>query len=379
MIGIARETFTIIGAGIAGLTAALCLHQQGFHCRIFEKNSCLSGDGAGIQITPNAFHVLASLDLAESVLKSAHAAQSISIKNANTSDIIVSMPVSGEFKSQFDAPYLVIHRADLAKILFDACLSKGIPIEFSSTIIPSTVAGPLIGADGVWSDTRTVVNGLPPVFSGRVAYRALIKARSGEDFRHHHDVTAHLGPGAHLVYYPLHKGQTLNVVCLAKGEQRATHWSTSVSADEVKACLSDWHPTILHLVNRADDWSRWPIYTVPNESAWSRNETVLIGDAAHAIVPFLAQGGAMAIEDAAVLADAIAAYPHTNKAFQSFEHIRRRRVSNVAKEAAANGERYHWSGIKAHIRNLGLSAMGGERLLKRYTWIYGWRAPQIRD
>ncbi len=369
---------TIVGAGIAGLTTALCLHQRGITSKIIEKRPALGNEGAGIQITPNAFHVLAGLGLGDTFKQRAHASQAVTLRVSSSHREIVQMPLGEPFARRHDAPYLVVHRADLMAILYKACNKAGIPIHFGETFNDEQADTPVIGADGVWSTTRQRIGNVEAEFSNRIAFRAIIDAENGEAFDKTHDVTVTFGPKAHFVYYPLKGGKQLNLVCLVQSEQNAqveNRWSAPAKSSDVLSHLPNWSSTIKTLIKRTNEWQRWPLYTVAPENPWTNNNTALVGDAAHAMVPFVAQGGAMAIEDAAVLAHAIATQPDTSSAFKAYENAQKTRVTKVWHEATANGKRYHMSGLAAIARNLGLKAIGGERMANRYNWIYDWRPP----
>lgn len=369
---------TIVGAGIAGLTTALCLHKRGIVSRIIEKRPSLADEGAGIQITPNAFHVLTQLGLGETFKQRAHTTQAVTLRNSRSHREIVQMPLGEAFAKRHDAPYLVVHRADLMAILHEACEDAGIPINFGETLGDEHTDRPVIGADGVWSTMRQRIGKSDATFSNRIAYRAIIDAGGGEAFDKTHDVTVTFGSKAHFIYYPIKGGKQLNMVCIVQGEKNSENenrWSAPATGADVLAHLPNWSSTIKTLIKRTDNWQRWPLFTVAPESQWTNKTTALIGDAAHAMVPFVAQGGAMAIEDAAVLAHAIATHADIAAAFKAYEKARKERVTKVWHEAMANGKRYHMSGLAALARNVGLKAIGGERMAHRYNWIYDWRPP----
>ena len=365
---------TIAGAGIAGLTTALSLHKRGVASTIIEKRPSLTDEGAGIQITPNAFHVLAGLGLGDAFKQRAHASQAVTLRVSTTHREIVQMPLGEPFAKRHDAPYLVVHRADLMAILHEACKDAGIPIQFGETLDEETDT-PVIGADGVWSTTRQRIGNVEAKFSNRIAFRAIIDAEGSEAFDKTHDVTVTFGSKAHFVYYPIKGGKQLNMVCIVQGGQIENRWSAPATSNDVLAHLPNWSTTIKALIKRTDNWQRWPLFTVAPESPWTNETTALVGDAAHGMVPFVAQGGAMAIEDAAVLAHAIATHNDISTAFKAYENARKTRVTKVWHEAMTNGKRYHMSGVAAIARNVGLKAIGGERMANRYNWIYDWRPP----
>lgn len=369
---------TIIGAGIAGLTAALCLQKQGIECQIYEQRDHISKEGAGIQITPNSFRVLTQLGLGGMIAEKSHAAPALTLKNGRTGKIITQMPLGDRFTEKHGAPYLVLKRADLISSLFDQVQSLNIPVEFGSTARADDIKGPLVGADGVWSQTRRHLGANKARFSGSLAYRCTIRANPEEDFRQTHNLTISLRENAHLVYYPLYEGKELNIVLVCEGSSHENRWSTPVSHDEISQRLHGWSQSFTDLlVNRPANWRCWPLYVIDPAGRWVSDRLALIGDAAHAMLPFAAQGGSMAIEDAAVLAHHLANTHDTRSAFQAYQKTRQARVTRIWQEARSNGERYHWHGLKAHLRNLALKQIGGARLLERYNWIYEWHPPAL--
>lgn len=368
---------TIVGAGIAGLTVALCLEKHSIPTQIIEKRKSITTAGAGIQITPNAFKVLDMLGLGAALKASSHSLNNLSVFKAQSGKAITRMPLGRDFEQGHGAPYLVLKRQALLDILAQQATAQGITIDFDTkyTASDKKTGGIIIGADGVWSKVREDVNGISASFSGRSAFRAQISAKKVKPAIN--DLCMWLGNKAHFVAYPVDEAGTLNLVCVIKSPALENRWSTPVSPDEVLDHLKGWNEHCTQLVRFGENWQRWPLYTISPRQPWSRDNKVLIGDAAHAMLPFLAQGGAMAIEDAATLAHSIVNSTDMGDAFATFQSSREARISRVWNEAKANGERYHWSGIMAEMRDLGLKTIGGKRLQQRYDWIYNWKPPQI--
>lgn len=375
MAATAKKSVTIVGAGIAGLTAALCLKQHSIPVKIIEKRTNITTAGAGIQITPNAFRVLDQLGLDEHIKASGHAVQHLSIYKARSNTVITRMPLGRDFERTHHAPYLVLRRQALIDALYKQALAQDIDIQFNTKLAETD--GIIIGADGVWSELREQVNSVEASFSGRSAFRCMIAANQAPKWTTTNDLTMWLGDNAHFVAYPVDEKGTLNLVCVVKEKQPEKRWSTPATPNDILRHLKNWNDQIISLIREGENWQRWPLYTVEPKQSWSRNNKVLIGDAAHAMVPFLAQGGAMAIEDAATLAHAIANKTNINDAFAAYQSLRQERVTRVWNEAKANGKRYHWSGMMAHTRDLGLKTLGGKRLQQRYDWIYEWQPPSV--
>ncbi|HEY4746564.1 MAG TPA: FAD-dependent monooxygenase, partial [Steroidobacteraceae bacterium] len=222
-----------------------------------------------------------------------------------------------------------------------------------------------------------------PVFARRTAWRALVPSEAvAAEFR---AAAIHLwlGRGSHLVHYPVKGGRMINIVAIAADAGQGTHqganqgWSTAATADDVMARFSgrSWHPQARDLLALPAQWLKWPLYDIPPLPQWGRGPVTLLGDAAHAMLPFLAQGAAMAIEDAAVLAQCIGAAPEdVAGAMRRYEQARRPRTTKVWRAARRNDTVYHLGWPAAAVRDLVLRRMGSEGLLARYDWIYDWRA-----
>ncbi|MEP3673464.1 MAG: FAD-dependent monooxygenase [Hyphomicrobiales bacterium] len=373
MAASAEKSVTIVGAGIAGITTALCLKQHSIPVKIIEKRANIATAGAGIQITPNAFRILDRLGLGERIKTSGHTVNHLSVCTGRSNTMITRMPLGTDFERTHDAPYLVLKRQALIGALYEQAVAQDIDIHFNTKLAQTD--GIIIGADGVWSSLRQQVNSVEASFSGRTAFRCMIAANQAPKWTATNDLAMWLGNNAHFAAYPVDEKGTLNLVCVVKDKQPEKRWSTRAAPSDILHHLKDWNDEIISLVQKGENWQRWPLYTVEPKQSWSRDNKVLIGDAAHAMVPFLAQGGAMAIEDAATLAHAIAKKANMNDAFAAYQSLRKERITRVWNEAKANGERYHWSGMMARTRDLGLKALGGKRLQQRYNWIYEWQPP----
>lgn len=372
----AQKPVLIVGAGIAGLATALCLVRRGIAAEIIEKRDASRTEGAGIQITPNAYRVLAGLGLAQAVSARALAPRFLDVNRGASGARIVRMPLGKDFEAAHAAPYLVIRRQHLVDILRDAAQAHGLRIAYRTPFrLDQTENRAVIGADGVWSSVRPLVNASEARFTGKIAFRALLAPDRLPDWARGIDLALWLGPDAHAVAYPVDRDGTLNIVAIIKARAHEQRWSKPETSEVVLAHFAGWNAPFQSLVRAADGFLEWPLYGVDPTAPWCHGHTALVGDAAHAMVPFLAQGGAMALEDAAVIAAEMAANPDHAAAFGAYERARRSRVRAVWHEAAENGRRYHWRGAFAEARNLGLKSLGGQRLLDRYRWIYDWTPP----
>jgi len=370
---------TIAGAGIAGLTAALCLRRQAVPITIIEKQKAVTTEGAGIQITPNAFRVLDQLGLGARLTSSGYPVGHLGVFDGGSGDLITIVPFGAIFTKNHRTPYLVIKRQALLDILLEEALAQNIEIRFDTPYRRDDYApdATIIGADGIWSAVRAEVTAQTAIFSGKTAFRCMIASGRAPQWCADNDLAMWLANKAHFVAYPVDEARTLNLVCVVTSEKPEKHWSTSATAAEILNHLNGWNKPVSDLVETSENWQRWPLYVMPPEHAWTKGNKVLIGDAAHGMAPFLAQGGAMAIEDAAVLATTLSQTADRQEAFRRFQTSRWERVHRVWHEAKTNGERYHWSGMMAKARNLGLKALGGEHLQRRYQWIYGWTPPRL--
>ncbi len=372
----------IAGAGIAGLTTALFLARAGFEIQIHERAQSLEPVGAGLQLSPNATRLLDRLGHLPALQAASVAPQAIELRDARSLKPLASVAL-GDFASRrWGAPYLVIHRGDLQRILLDAALREPqIGIRFGTEIDRPANGDLTIGADGVWSAMRARIPGTSPTrFSGHVAWRTLVHA----DHPAFADLVAHLSPTSvsallarsfHLVAYPIRQGQALNLVVIMPGNAGTDDWSQSV---EDAAPLPNHRIGVLRdLLSGVRGWTRWPLHDVDPSGSWGDAGGFLVGDAAHAMTPYAAQGAAMAIEDGAALASALAAAPDIASALARYEAVRRPRLVRVAGRARFNRFAWHAAGPVALARNLVLKTRSPERLAADFDWLYGFDAAAL--
>lgn len=391
------RTILIAGAGIGGLTAALALTRAGYRVVVVEQAEALSDIGAGLQLSPNATRVLQELGVAERLAAIAVVPEGLSIRSARSGAEITYMPIGRAMEFRYGAPYWTLHRGDLQAALADAAAEQpdivlrlctrledlavhanGITAQLRDARGVTDERVPaLIGADGLWSTTRAQLgNKARPTFRDRTAWRALVPASSvSADIRR--PVTRlWLGRNAHLVHYPVRGGALINVVAIIADRWNAPGWSAPGARDELMRHFTRgrWAREARDLVEIPENWVKWALSDLGDVGFSDRGPATLIGDAAHAMLPFLAQGAAMAIEDAAVLARCLASpAADPEPGMRRYEAIRRARVRRVQQEARDNSRIYHLSGPAALARNLAMQMLGGERLRARYDWIYDWR------
>ena len=381
------------------MTAALALARNGFRVIVLEQAERLEETGAGIQLSPNATRTLIDLGLGDRLRPQVVAPEAVRVLSARSGREIVRMPLGEAATVRYGAPYWSIHRGDLQAALSaavaehrDISVKLGMRMEdFVAQDNGVTVSArgrsgiwhergdALIAADGLWSLTRARIGFRePPRFAGRAAWRALVPAKLvAPEFR---EPLIHLwlGRDAHVVHYPVKGGAVINIVAITNDSWNAPGWSEPASRVELLPRFSRerWAPQALGLLNLPEAWLKWALYDRRPLLKWSQGAVALIGDAAHPMLPYLAQGAAMAIEDAAVAAQCLARMPDDAAgALRAYCAVRRARTRKVQRLAARNGERYHLGGARGMLRNTALRVMGGARLLGHYDWLYDWRPP----
>ena len=388
-----NKSVFISGAGVAGLTCAIALAQKGFQIRVFEKFEKLEPLGAGLQLSPNAMHVLDKLGLGEQIRQIGTQPGSLIIANGITGKHLSTIKLGKAIEHKFGNPYLVIHRSDLQAVLLDACRNhNNITLDFSGEVenfnynndllrvtvsvretIQEYPCSALVVADGVWSRLRTHVLGLSPArYSHKIAWRALIpsqRCKNKDWLRHTH---VWLGPNSHVVFYPVSAGDFLNVVIITDGSDINPDQNLSIDSNMLRNHFSGWGGDFLQVLNVQEDWTGWPLFEHGAAEMVGSGPVVLAGDAAHAMLPFAAQGAAMAIEDAGILADEFSSNTSITEAAKSYSERRLARVNKVMKFARSNGNIYHFSGPMAFARDLGMRLIPDGLLAARQDWIYGW-------
>lgn len=391
------RTILVAGAGIGGLTAALALAERGFRVVVFEQAQKLVETGAGIQLPPNATRILIGLGLAEALRPSIVTPEAISVRAARSGEEIVRIPLGQAAEFRYGAPYWVIHRADLQAALLgavcehpDIILNLGARVEDFVTHEHGTTAQviqagerseqrgiAMVGADGLWSTLRRRLgHASPPRFRERTAWRTTLPASSlGESFRAP-IVHLWLGRDAHLVHYPVRGGTTVNVVAIVQDCWQSDNWSAPGKRDDLlrRFNSTDWHPAARSLLAKPESWLKWALHDRPPDRRWGTGTFTLLGDAAHPMVPFLAQGASTAIEDAATLALYVGgAGKRIAEAMRRYEGVRRVRTRRVQRAALRTGDLYHKDGPAAFMRDMAMKVLGGERLRAGYDWLYDWR------
>ena len=389
----------IAGAGIAGLTTAIALIQAGFSVAIYERANTLDEFGAGLQLTPNATRILARLSVLDRALPLASRPRAVLVLRGSDDRELVRMPLDGA-ERRWGAAYLVIHRADLQRALLDAVRSQpGVELTLGTTVLDFANRGErlsvglvrgviqtrdeadlLIGADGLRSQVRDLL-GLgaqdQAEFAGRIAYRALVNADDA-NVQWTKNIVLRLGRDAHLVQYPLRGGSLTNLVATI-GSATPTRGVNHADREEderargssLEDAFSGWSREARWLTKAPAQWRPWPLYHRSPISSFSLGRVALVGDAAHPMVPFLAQGAAQAIEDAGAIGRILAQVQDIPAALSTYSRDRVARAGRVQREAIKLGRIYHMSGPWAFARDTTMRLLGPRGLIERYDWLYG--------
>lgn len=385
----APRTIVIAGAGIGGLTAALALAAKGFRVLICEKTARLEEAGAGLQLSPNASRVLTDLGLQERLAPYVTTPASVSIMTARSGGEVIRLPLGSP---DHHAPYWLVHRADLQSALLGAVtahpdieLRLGCPVESlrampGGVLVNGESALALIGADGAWSFVRRqLFPETRPQFSGLIAWRGTLETRRLDSALIPQGVQLWMGPKAHLVVYPVSSGERINMVAIMPGAMMQPGSSDTGDASEIGRhfAASHWPANARAMIEGIDNWRRWPLFTMQDGGMWHEGPVALLGDAAHAMLPFAAQGAGMAIEDAAVLAQCLGTTGHDaaaiGPALARYAALRQPRVTRIQHMARQSGQIYHLRGPVALARDLAMRALGAQRLQARQDWIYDWK------
>ena len=388
----------IAGGGIGGLTAALALAQRGQASVLFERAATFSELGAGVQLGPNACGVLQGMGLLPAVQALACQPEALQVRAACSGASLSRMILGANMQARHGQPYLTVHRGQLHQILLQAAQKHALIKLHNSASVQAYKANAagvelifahgqpargsaLLACDGVWSRLAPQIQPQlrPATYSGHMAYRALLPMAA---VRHllpdiERQVGLWLGAGAHVVHYPVDAGQLLNIVVLLEAPQPSAEqgWSQAIPQGEVQTELERalgrrYAGALQNLLWAADSWFAWPLYGCSPQGGWAQGRAALLGDAAHPMLPYLAQGAAMALEDAQVLAqcwlpdDPAAALRH-------YAALREGRCARVVQTAARNARIFHASGLLALGRDAYLRLQNGKPV--GMDWLYGWQ------
>jgi 2-polyprenyl-6-methoxyphenol hydroxylase-like FAD-dependent oxidoreductase len=382
--------FLISGGGIGGLVAAYALARQGFPVRVFEQAPEFREVGAGIQLGPNIFRVLDKIGLKEAVLADAHRPPAQEMRDALTGKLITRIPLDGDFLKRFGQPYAVIHRADIHGAFLKACQGSNlITLETSRRVdgfedhgdrVTVTLENgelaegcALIGCEGMWSKIRDrIVGDGKPRVSGHIAYRAVLKREDVPEDLWRPDVVLWAGPRTHFVHYPLRRCELYNLVAVFHSDRYEEGWNSEGNKDLLWQHFKGQRSEVLRMLERIETWRMWVLCDREPVKNWSSGRVTLLGDSAHPMLQYLAQGACMATEDAVVLADKVAAAPNDlPAAFKAYEHARYLRTGRVQIMARVYGEFYHARGVTAELRDMAVEGRTVEQSYDGIAWLYG--------
>jgi salicylate hydroxylase len=385
----------IAGGGIGGLCAALCLARKGCEVSVFEQARDFGEIGAGIQLSPNCTRVLHYLGLEDALRATAFLPQGTQFRSWRTGKVITESPLGATAVERFGMPYYHIHRGDLLRVLVDAARStssielytdakvasfsqdeEGVRVSVEDAVHAGDV---LVGADGIRSVVRSGLWGEEqPVFTGNVAWRAMVPAARVPQGLVRPMSTAWWGPHKHFVHYYVRRGELINCVCVVeKSGWEVESWTEPGDYRELKADFAGWNDDIQQLIDNADRDSlfKWALHDRAPMDQWGHGRVTLLGDACHPTLPFMAQGAAMAIEDAAVLAGCLTSGVDMPASLQRYEDLRRERTAGVQKGSRRNATVFHLSGVKAWARDRA-ARKAGNRTMER---LYSYNALQAAD
>lgn len=387
------RTIYIAGAGIAGLTLALALAKFGATVIVLERSKSIQEVGAGLQISPNARRVLDRLGLDKQLRAKSLEPAGIDVYPFRAGRPLTTLTLGAAAAKRFAAPYAVMHRADLAAILYAACKrfanidiifgirsfdavshSRGISATFDEADggARSVRGFAFVGADGVHSRTRTLsLQGPEAAYSGIVAWRITLPISALEGAIAPDRTSLLLGPGYHAVCYPLPHRRQINVVLFSRVPEAEAFGTQPPKAPRLPWAMLRSARFDALLAAAGEDWGFWPVSTVEGTS-WHEGGIGLVGDAAHALLPFQAQGAAMAIEDAAILAPLLMTEPDAASAFARYAAMRRPRVERVRRVSKSNGFAFHLEWPFTLARDAAIALQGPRGHFRRLAWLYGY-------
>ncbi len=386
-----KDPIIIVGGGIGGLAAARALALKGYHSIVLEQASEFNEIGAGIQLGPNVDRMFHRLNVAEAMHGLAFYPQNIIMLDGIAAEEVTRVPLGNAFRDHFGNPYGVIHRADLHKVLLEACqsmseikLQAGMEVigyeDDGTAVTVKTKSGgkwkgsALIGADGLWSKIRpTIIDDGDPIVSGHIAYRAVLPIDDVPPQLEPwlEDVVLWGGPFNHLVHYKLRRGELFNIVAVFHSQKYVEGWNEYGDPDELHQHFQGSTPEVQALLAKIDVWKMWVLCDRKPVKDWSKGRVTLIGDAAHPMLQYLAAGAGMAMEDAVCLADLIAEYDgELEHAFQEYPLKRYMRTARVQLTARFYGDVYHAEGVTRELRNLMLGGRNPTSAYNGVEWLY---------
>ena len=387
---VARDRILIAGGGIGGLAAALALAQKGIASQVLEKASQLGEIGAGIQLGPNAFHCFDRLGVGEAARSMAVYIDKLRLMDAMADGEITHIDLDEAFRKRFGNPYAVVHRGDLHGVLLQACRDHEL-IELRTsadvtgydqddTAVVANLAGgesvrgaALIGADGLWSNVRKQLTADgPPRVSGHTTYRSVIATEQMPEDLRWNAATLWAGPKCHIVHYPLSGWKVFNLVVTYHNDAPEPVAGKPVSVEEVHRGFGHVCARAQSIISHGKDWRLWVLCDREPTDRWVDSRVALLGDAAHPMLQYMAQGACMAMEDAVCLADSLARTDTLESGLRTYRDRRVLRTTRLQLMSRAMGDHvYHPDGPHAALRNAIMSAKSQAEWLDTLEWLYG--------
>jgi 2-polyprenyl-6-methoxyphenol hydroxylase-like FAD-dependent oxidoreductase len=383
--------FIVAGGGIGGLATALGLARKGIAVTVLEKAQTLGEIGAGIQLGPNAFHCFDALGIGDAARSMAVFIDRLRLMDAMSGEEITHVPLDAPFRQRFGNPYAVVHRGDLHGVFLKACRDSDLIVlrtgcevvgyDQDDTAVTAglasgeTVRGAvLIGADGLWSNIRKrIVGDGPPRVSGHTTYRSVIPTDMMPENLRWNAATLWAGPKCHLVHYPLSGWKVFNLVVTCHNDAPEPVAGKPCSEAEVMQGFAHIHPSAQEIIRHGSDWKSWVLCDREPVEQWVDGRAVLLGDAAHPTLQYMAQGACMAMEDGVCLADEVAAHPgNLDAALEADRAQRVLRTARVQLQSRAVGEHiFHPDGVHAQLRNAIMRAKTPAEWYDTLAWLYG--------
>jgi salicylate hydroxylase len=377
-----QPKIAIIGGGIGGLTAAVALRQRGIDAQVFEQSPKISEIGAGVALTPNAMKAYRGLGLEAEISAIGYEADYQVVRNWNNGSVISRVPRKGAYTREFGAPYLTMHRADLIGVLHRQLPDAAIHLSARCVGVDGNErsararfadggeieADVIVGADGIHSAVRSSLFGKQaPRFTGCACWRGLVPLDAFPPGVVSTDGTMYMGPNSHIIYYLVRGGELVNFVAHVESDAfTGESWTQECDRSEVMETYAGWHEPLLQLLGSAERYYKWALYDREPLSHWSKGRATLLGDSAHAMLPYIGQGACMAIEDGYTLAAVIAQMPDDiGAALKVYERMRLPRARRAVLEARARGEEMHrtspWGQIKRNFKMALHQRLGGDK------------------
>ncbi|WP_216631334.1 FAD-dependent oxidoreductase [Nocardiopsis coralli] len=393
----APTSVIVIGGGIGGFASALVLRRLGADVQLLEQAPEFAEAGAGLQMSPNATRLLERWGLLDQAIASGVAPGRVVFRDATTGEDLLDQDVNGEFRERYGAPYIVAHRADLHRLLWKTAEAEGVRL-FNDVRIESVdntpggaravaadgrefTADAIVAADGIKSSVRKqLFSDDEPVASEYVAYRGAIPTERASHSKDMDAVVVWLGPECHLVQYPLRGGELFNTVAVYRSESFAAGQLTYTGDDELRAAYTECVPKVRDALDNVDDAMRWPMFDRVPISRWHEGRICLVGDAAHPMLQYLAQGACQALEDAGTLEHLAGELvlgaggdpSRWPEVFERFTELRREKTAKVQNTARTWGEAWHLTGpVERTVRNMLFRSADRHGIWEYTDWLYG--------